>query len=137
GPTTNTVINKIIAKTIFVFDKYLIPLLSPDHAEKRNKIVTMAIIINCDPKLMFMPNKWDKPPLICTAPNPNDVATPKTVANTAKTSIKTPHGPFIFSPNNGVNVAETSPGSSLRNWKKASANAMIPYIAQTCNPQGK
>ena len=28
------------AKTILILDKYLIPLLSPDQAEARNKIVT-------------------------------------------------------------------------------------------------
>src|SRR5690625_2915225 len=90
-------INKM-AMTMFVLLSHLIPLPSPEIADNMNKIVTPIIIKICvlNPTgiLLF---KYEKPPLIWIAPNPRDVATPNTVANTAIISIVFPIGPFTRS----------------------------------------
>ena len=91
-----------MASIILVLLKYLIPLLSPVMADIKNKTVTVAIISSCSPFVAsIFGNKKEIPPLICIAPNPKDVATPKIFANTTMKSTILPNDPFTLSPNRG------------------------------------
>jgi len=58
------------------------------------------------------------PALICMAPKPNEVATPKTVAKMARMSTSLPSQPLVsFSPAIGARQALISIGLSLRKAK--------------------
>lgn len=78
----------------------------------------------CVTKLFGILVNCEMPPLICAVPNPREVATPKTVANTASVSIVVPRGPRTRSPIRGSNAALIVPGEPFLNLKYAKDRAI-------------
>lgn len=76
-----------------------------------------AMITNWIARLLGIPNRWLRPPLICTAPMPRLVPTPTTVAKIVIASTMFPAMPFILSPNRGLSVTEMSVFSFFRKRK--------------------
>ncbi len=79
-----------------------------------------------------------RPPFICSTPSPREVATPITVATTASTSRESEINWRRGSPLvTGSTMVETSPGRSLRNWKKAMISPTRLNAAHWLRPQWK
>jgi succinyl-CoA synthetase beta subunit len=99
GTATNTSNNN--ANSILMLLSIFTPPSSPRTTESTANIVTPKIIANWVGMAFSTPNKNDKPLAACCAPNPNDVAKPNKVANTANKSIIWPTQPQTRSPNSG------------------------------------
>ena len=84
GPSNKTKTNKQIAMSIFIWDSLLIPTSRPRQTLIRPMIVIITIIIN---SLICISKTYWRPPLICDAPSPRDVAIPITVVRIAIISI--------------------------------------------------
>ncbi len=90
------------------------PLLTPVTADIVNTAVTKAMIRTWLTELTGTPNSEPRPLLTCRAPRPSEVVVPNSVANTARTSMALPIGPFTRSPSSGRNSWLTSVRRPLR-----------------------
>ena len=68
------------------------------------------IIEICTSCVSGIPKRYLSPLFICSVPRPKDVATPATVAKTAKVSISFQKPFTLFSPINGSNILLIRPG---------------------------
>jgi hypothetical protein len=71
------------------------PLCTPEMAESMNAAVRIAMTTIASPTASRppKPNMAFRPWLICSAPNPSEVADPNSVANIARMSMVLPIGP--------------------------------------------
>ncbi|MNF83755.1 hypothetical protein D3C84_660840 [compost metagenome] len=90
------------------------PRLTPDTAENTATTVITAINPSCTSTELSRPTRRSRPALICCAPNPSEVATPKMVARIAKISTACPQGPSMARPNSGRKVERMVSGRPLR-----------------------
>ncbi len=81
--------------------KYLMPLPKPDMVEVTATAVMIAVIKTWVFVLSTTPIRELSAELICIAPNPRDVATPRSVPTVQKASVTCPIGPRIRSPRRG------------------------------------
>ena len=107
GPTTNRKSASKAAAAALALDSHLTPRSIPLTAETtkhavRNAITPTASSLESRPD----PNTSSIPPVICSAPNPSDVAEPNRVAKMATTSIALPGVRSTRLPNSGRNAAE-------------------------------
>ena len=101
GPTTRMKTNKITARPVLAWLRYLMPLLTPLTAEKVKMAVTSAMMTTCVVLLTGMPHSMFTPLLTWRAPRPREVVVPKRVEKTARMSIALPIGPSTLSPRSG------------------------------------
>ena len=105
------------ATTIFKRLKKRTPFFKPVITDTVAIIVITAIITICVVIPELTPVKKFSPEAICRAPNPKEVANPKSVATTAITSIISPYMELIFLPIKGKNTERKESGRCLLNVK--------------------
>lgn len=110
GPTTNTKMASNAASTILKFDRYWMPLPTPEMADRMNARVSTAMtpMITSIPGSSTIPEALSPAP-ICIAPSPSEQAVPKTVATIEAASMNLPSQPAArLSPIRGMNAEDSS-----------------------------
>jgi len=90
-----------IASTMLISDRRLTPFSTPSTTDAvAIAVITMISTIFAVVDVLHSKRKW-KPAAACSAPMPSDVASPKNVARTARTSMICPGHPQTRSPKMG------------------------------------
>ncbi|MNR06819.1 hypothetical protein D3C85_1229130 [compost metagenome] len=105
---------RAMVNTMFSSLSSLTPRLTPDTAENTATAVITAINPSCTNTELSRPSSRLRPALICCAPRPSEVATPKMVARIARMSTACPQGPSMARPNRGRRVERMVSGRPLR-----------------------
>lgn len=102
GPTTNRKNTSSPAAIALPLDSHLMPFSMPLMAERMKHTVSTAMTVMAAPRPPpSIPNTAPRPPVICRAPRPSEVAVPKTVANSEMMSMVRPGPPRIRLPSSG------------------------------------
>jgi len=110
-----------IDNTILMFDSHLMPLPTPDSADKVDAPI-MTNNATTIPNVVAEPSSRARPPIPirvkpatnCSTPKPSVCATPRIVATTATMSMIWPSVPERDLPNSGVSDDRMVRGSPLR-----------------------
>ena len=107
GPTTNRKRTRITAPIALALDRNCTPFSMPVTADSTKQAVSTQMTARASTTLLPDPSKMlSRPPVICRAPSPSEVAEPKRVAMMATESIALPGARPAASPISGRKVPE-------------------------------
>ena len=109
GPTMRTKRPRKIESTAVVWLRNLIPLLTPDSADRVKTTVMPRMMMIWTKSSLGIPKTRLRPSEIWEAPRPSDVVVPKSVAMTAMMSTTLPGHRSIALPKSGLSIGEMSP----------------------------
>ena len=106
GPTTKMKNTRRAAATALALESHLMPRSTPETAEMTKHAVSTAMTSAAATVPYFSwPKTLARPPVICSAPRPREVAEPKRVARIARVSMPRPAAPSARAPMSGRNAA--------------------------------
>ena len=114
GPTTKRKKTSSSAAMALALERNCTPFSTPVTADATKQLVRTAITPTVTQLELPVPNTSSRPPVICRAPRPREVAEPNRVAKIAITSIALPGPSVARLPSSGPNAPDTRLPAPLR-----------------------